>query len=177
MCAFVCCFPFRSDSVARTYKGAIPIQHPVKDPAAACRDQGCKAAVKRDEEREGVPHHLWLRPRNGCWDPEAGVYSYVCVHIFRCSTVMWVLNWETQQETVVAVWVEGSFFMFSSQEHFTVMLETVAYSTCMLTRSCDTFCTNNSWNCLCNYVEFVSVLYWISCCRNSIANGVDNPEF
>lgn len=55
---FLCCFGYRSDSIARTYKGAVPVQHPVKDPAAARRDQGCQAAVKRDEEGEGVPHHL-----------------------------------------------------------------------------------------------------------------------
>lgn len=51
-------FPYRSDPVARTYKGPFPVQHPVKDPATACRDQGCQAAVKGDEERKGVSHHL-----------------------------------------------------------------------------------------------------------------------
>lgn len=51
-------FPCRSDSVARTYKGAFQVQHPVKDPATARGDQGCQAAVERDEEREGVSHHL-----------------------------------------------------------------------------------------------------------------------
>lgn len=73
----LCDFPCRPDSVARTYKGSFPVQHPVKDPTVACRHQGCQAALKGDEEGEGVPHHLWLWPRNGCWDPEAGA----CVHV------------------------------------------------------------------------------------------------
>lgn len=56
--SFFVVFPYRSDSVARTYKSTVAVQHPVKDPPAARRDQGCQTSVKRDEEREGVPHHL-----------------------------------------------------------------------------------------------------------------------
>lgn len=50
--------PHRSDSVARTYKSPFTVQHPLKDPAATCGHQGCKTAVKGNEEGEGVPYNF-----------------------------------------------------------------------------------------------------------------------
>lgn len=60
-CSNVCClsaFSHRSDSFARAYKGAFTVQHPVKDSAAACRNQGCKATLKGDEKGKGVSYYL-----------------------------------------------------------------------------------------------------------------------
>lgn len=75
ICFFL--FFYRSNSVAGTHKGAISLQHPFKDPAAACRHQGRQAASEGDETRERVSYHIRLWPRNGCWDPEAGVWTFL----------------------------------------------------------------------------------------------------
>lgn len=58
MCVVFLLFPHRSDSFARAYKGAFTVQHPVKDPAVACRNQGCKATLKGDEKGKGVSYYL-----------------------------------------------------------------------------------------------------------------------
>ena len=68
--------PHRSHSPAGADQGSLTLQPPPEDPTAAGGDQGRQAPAEGDEEGQGVPCDLRLRPRNGGLDPETGTERF-----------------------------------------------------------------------------------------------------
>lgn len=63
---------FRAHQTPGADHGAVQVQHPAEDPAAARGHAGHSAPPQGDEEEPRVPHHLRLQPSNGRADPQAG---------------------------------------------------------------------------------------------------------
>lgn len=69
---FVLFLLFRSYKTTGADNGPIQVQHQAKDPSASSWHPGHKTPSQRNEEKSGVPYHLWLQPSHGCTDTQTG---------------------------------------------------------------------------------------------------------